>query len=45
MWLGSPSHRRVLLQRTFRAVGVGIRIGPFKGWDRAIVVTVDFWSA
>jgi len=45
MWLRSSSHRAVLLSADFRAVGVGARIGPFKGWDRAIVVTVDFWSA
>jgi len=45
MWLRSSSHRAVLLNAGFRAVGVGIRVGPFKGWDCAIVVTVDFWSA
>jgi uncharacterized protein YkwD len=45
MWLGSPTHRRVLLSPTFRAVGVGVRVGPFKGWSRAVVVTTDFWSA
>ncbi len=45
MWLGSPPHRKILLSRQFHAVGVGIRVGRFKGWDRAVVVTVDFWTA
>jgi uncharacterized protein YkwD len=44
MWLRSPSHREVLLHPRLRVVGVGIRVGPFMGWDRAVVVTVDFWS-
>jgi len=44
MWLRSPSHREVLLSTRLRVVGVGIRVGPFMGWDRAVVVTVDFWS-
>lgn len=44
MWLRSPSHREVLLHPRLKVVGVGIRVGPFMGWDRAVVVTVDFWS-
>ena len=44
MWLGSPSHRYVLLSPRFRAVGVGIRVGSFMGCSRALVVTADFWS-
>ena len=44
MWMKSPSHREVLLHPRLRVVGVGIRVGQFKGWDHAIVVTVDFWS-
>ena len=44
MWLRSPSHRAVLLRPQFRSVGVGTGTGLFKGWDGAIVVTVDFWS-
>jgi uncharacterized protein YkwD len=43
-WLRSPSHRAVLLRPQFRSVGVGTGTGMFKGWDGAIVVTVDFWS-
>jgi uncharacterized protein YkwD len=44
MWLRSPSHRAILLRPQFRSVGVGTGIGQFRGWDNAIVVTVDFWS-
>jgi uncharacterized protein YkwD len=44
MWLRSPPHRAVLLSRQFRAIGVGVGIGRFKGSDGAIVVTADFWS-
>jgi uncharacterized protein YkwD len=43
MWLGSPSHRAVLLSRTFRRVGVGRRLGRM-GTRRACVVTADFAS-
>ncbi len=43
MWLGSPSHRAVLLSRTFRRVGIGRRLGRL-GARRACVVTADFAS-
>jgi uncharacterized protein YkwD len=42
MWLRSPEHRVILLGRAYRTVGVGISIGPFKGWPRALVVTADY---
>jgi uncharacterized protein YkwD len=42
MWLRSPEHRAVLLGRAYRTVGIGISIGAFKGWPRALVVTADF---
>lgn len=42
MWLGSPEHRAVILSDAFRAVGVGISIGPFKSRPEAVVVTADY---
>lgn len=46
MWLGSPPHRKVLLTRAFREVGLGaVRVtsapGIFRGLDVTIVVA-DF---
>jgi uncharacterized protein YkwD len=43
MWLNSPSHRAVLLSRSFRRVGVGRRVGRL-GTRRACLVTADFAS-
>ena len=37
-WLHSPTHRRVLLSRSFRYVGVGLTSGRFRGWTRSIWV-------
>jgi uncharacterized protein YkwD len=42
MWLASPEHRATLLNPAFRHLGVGISIGPFRGWKSAAVVTTDF---
>jgi uncharacterized protein YkwD len=42
MWLRSPEHRSVLLDPHFDNVGVGVAVGPFRGWPRALVVTTDF---
>jgi uncharacterized protein YkwD len=42
MWLASPQHRATLLNPAFRHLGVGISIGPFRGWKSAAVVTTDF---
>lgn len=44
MWLGSPSHRRVLLDRRFRRIGVGTRSGRVRGHVTTIV-TADFATA
>lgn len=41
MWLASPSHRRVLLDRGFRRIGVGTRSGRVGGRVTTIV-TADF---
>ena len=43
MWLNSPSHRAVLLSRSFRRVGIGRRRGRL-GATRACLVTADFAS-
>jgi uncharacterized protein YkwD len=41
-WLASPLHRRNMLDPRFRHIGVGIAVGPFRGWPTAVVVTTDF---
>jgi uncharacterized protein YkwD len=42
MWLASPEHRANVLDPRFDHIGVGIRIGAFKGYAHAYVVTTDF---
>jgi uncharacterized protein YkwD len=41
-WLGSPSHRAILLRPGFRRVGIGIVFGSFAGHGGAGLVTADF---
>ena len=41
-WLASPVHRQNMLDPHFRHLGVGISVGPFRGWKTAVVVTTDF---
>lgn len=41
-WLASPAHRKNLLQRRFRYVGVGVVAGAFSGVDGATIVTAEF---
>jgi len=41
-WLASPSHRRNLLDRSFRQVGVASAVGSFLGYAGASVITTDF---
>lgn len=43
MWMRSPGHRRVLLSRRSRRIGVGKRTGRL-GQTRASVYTADFAS-
>jgi hypothetical protein len=43
-WLGRHSARRVLLLPWLRRIGVGVRVGTFKG-ERATTVTADFSAA
>ena len=44
MWLASRSHRRVLMDRRLRRIGVGVRSGNVRG-HATTVVTADFASA
>jgi uncharacterized protein YkwD len=44
MWLASPPHRHLLLDRRFRRIGVGARSGTVRG-RVTMVVTADFASA
>jgi uncharacterized protein YkwD len=41
-WMASPEHRKILLDRRFRRVGVGIVLGTFHGQSGARIVTADF---
>lgn len=43
MWMNSPSHRAVILNRVFRRIGIGRRKGTL-GSTRATVYTADFAS-
>jgi uncharacterized protein YkwD len=42
MWLGSPTHRSILLSSRWRHIGVGRVTGSFQGCSGAAVYTVDF---
>ena len=41
-WMKSPAHRRVILQRSFRDVGIGAVTGTLCGLSGVRMVTVDF---
>ena len=42
-WMRSDSHRRTILRRKYRHIGVGVARGaPVKGLDRAATYTTDF---
>jgi uncharacterized protein YkwD len=43
MWMGSSTHRAIVLSRRFRRIGVGARRGRL-GATRTCVVTADFAS-
>jgi uncharacterized protein YkwD len=42
MWLDSPPHRKTMLHRGFRRVGVGVAVGTMAGFAGARVATADF---
>lgn len=41
MWLASPSHRRVLLDRRFRRLGVGVRSGVVRNGVPTVVTAAN----
>jgi uncharacterized protein YkwD len=43
-WLGSPTHRPVVLDASFRRVGIGRTTGSIDG-ELSAIYTVDFASA
>jgi uncharacterized protein YkwD len=42
LWLQSPTHRAQLLRPGFEHIGVGVRVGRFKGFPHVVVITADF---
>jgi uncharacterized protein YkwD len=42
LWLNSPPHRRVMLAKDLRYVGIGRATGRFQGYSGAAVFTADF---
>lgn len=41
-WLNSPGHRANLLRPGWTRIGIGSRVGSFRGYTGATVVTADF---
>jgi uncharacterized protein YkwD len=41
-WMRSSSHRRVILARRWRDVGIGCARGSYRGLSGAVMYTVDF---
>jgi uncharacterized protein YkwD len=41
-WMQSPEHRRVILTRDLRRVGVGVATGTYKGQAAVSLATADF---
>jgi uncharacterized protein YkwD len=44
-WMASPGHRANLLRPGWTRIGIGSRIGTFRGYGGATVVTADFAGA
>jgi uncharacterized protein YkwD len=42
LWMHSPEHRKIILTRILRLVGVSIVHGRYQGQARAVVVTAEF---
>jgi uncharacterized protein YkwD len=42
MWLASPPHRTILLDPSFRVIGIGRVLGAFDGTGGVAMVTADF---
>jgi uncharacterized protein YkwD len=43
-WMHSPEHRRIILTRGLRLVGVGIATGTYRGQHGVAMATADFSS-
>ena len=41
-WMASPGHRANLLRPGWSRIGIGSRVGTFRGYGGATVVTADF---
>jgi uncharacterized protein YkwD len=41
-WLASPAHRANLLRPGWRRIGIGSRVGTFRGYRRVTMITADF---
>jgi uncharacterized protein YkwD len=44
LWMNSPGHRRIILMRSLKRVGLGVAIGKFDGSPQAAMATADFSS-
>jgi uncharacterized protein YkwD len=42
LWMHSPTHRRIILMRSLRRVGLGVAIGTYAGSPGAAMATADF---
>lgn len=43
-WMNSPPHRRNILLKDARRVGVGVALGTYKGQPNTALITADFSS-
>jgi uncharacterized protein YkwD len=41
-WMGSSSHRAVILDRRWRDIGLGVALGSYRGLTNVYMYTVDF---
>jgi uncharacterized protein YkwD len=44
LWMNSPTHRKIILMRSLKRVGLGVAIGKFDGSPGAAMATADFSS-
>jgi uncharacterized protein YkwD len=42
LWMTSPTHRRIILMRSFHRIGLGVALGTFAGTPDAAMATADF---
>jgi uncharacterized protein YkwD len=41
-WMSSSGHKANILNKNFREVGIGVRVGTFRSYSNATMCTVDF---